>query len=255
MDYFPAAAQTLEADGEKEQLLKGQTPPGQGQGLLVFGEVDVLIGVVDAAEMVGLADLVGQGVGEDAGARVQPLADGPGENQLADPGGQGIDGHDPAGELPAADGFHHRRRHAAAQEVSLRPAVEEVRLSLVKLVFQPGLVEEGDLQHAGVVHGPDLDQVHSLADVGKGGRRGDHGGHTGGGIRVQLGDGDDLGAVLIAPGEPADEIPQGGNAQLFQSLGPLGTDAVDELDTGFEICHTAASFPLGWHHYTHFCRT
>ena len=108
---------------------------------MLSGEVDVLVGVVDPAQVMGLPHLVRQHVRQDVGAGVQPLADGPGEHQLADPGGQGIDGHDAAGDLPPSRRLHHRGGHLPAQEIPLRPAVKDVGLSLVGIVFQPGLVE------------------------------------------------------------------------------------------------------------------
>ena len=141
--------------------------------------MDVLIGVADAAEVVRLPDLIRQGVRQNVGALVQPLADGPGQHQLAHPRRQGVDGYDAARHLPAVRRLHHRGSHLPAQEVPLRPAVENIRFSLAEVVFQPGLVEEGHIQHAGVIHGPDLDEVHALADVGDSGGRSDHGGHAG----------------------------------------------------------------------------
>ena len=236
-DHFPAAAQALEADGEEKQLLKGQPPSGDVQGLGAFREVDIFIGIPDAAQVVGLADIVRQHVRENVGARIQPLADGPGEHQLGNPGGEGIDGDDAPRLLPAALRFHNGGGHLAAQKAPLRPAAEDVGLPLPEIVFQPGLVEKGHVQHAGLIHRPDFDEIHALADMGKGGRRGYHGRHAGGLAVLQFRDVPQGRAVLVAAGEPGDEIPQRGDAQLGESLGFLGADAPDELYVGGKIRH------------------
>ena len=135
MDHLPAGAEPLQPDGEEEQLLKGQPPPGQVQGLRALREVDVLIGVLDAAELMMLPHTVRQHVRQDVRAGVQPLADGPGQNQLADSGGKGIDGHDAAGDLPPPLRLHHRIGHLMPEEGALRPAIEDIGLSLVQAVF------------------------------------------------------------------------------------------------------------------------
>ena len=74
---FPPGAQQLQSDGEEKQLLKSQTPPGNVQRLRGFRKVDVLVGVVHPAELVGLPHAVRQAVRQNVGAGVQPLPDGP----------------------------------------------------------------------------------------------------------------------------------------------------------------------------------
>ena len=243
VDGLPPGAQPLQADGEQEQLLKGQPPPGQVQRLRAFGEVDVLVGVFDAAEVVLPPHAVGQHIREDVRAGVQPLPDGAGQNELADPRRQGIDGHDAACELPPSLRLHNGGGHGFAEEVPLGLAVEDVRLALHQIVFQPRLVEEGHVQHAGVVHGPDFDEVHPLADVGNGRGRRDHGRHAGTLTGDQLGDLLRLGAVVIPPGEPGDQAPEVGNAQLFQGLRPLFADALDGSHIGVQVCHNVSPLP------------
>ena len=169
LHHLSPPAQPLQSDGEQKQLLKGQPPPGQVQRLGTLRKVDVLVGVADAAQVVLPPDLVRQGVRQNVGALVQPLADGPGQHQLAHPCRQGVDGHDAARHLPAALRLHHRGGHGPAQKVPLRLSVKIIGLPLAEVVFQPGLVEKRHVQHAGLVHGPDLDEVHALSDVGDGG--------------------------------------------------------------------------------------
>ena len=114
----------------------------------------------------------------------------------------------------------------------------------MEVVLEPGLVEEGHIQYAAFVHGPDLDEVHPLADVGQRGRRGHHGLHAGALPCLQVGDAADGAAVLIAPGKPGDELAQGGDAQLFKAFGPGRAHAVDILYAGVQIRHGGP--PLLW---------
>ena len=240
---FPPPAEPPEPQSEKEQLLKGQPPPGQLQGLRPLGKVDVFIGVAGAAELVPPPDLVGQNVRQNVRAGVQSLADGPGENQLADPGGEGIDGNDAARGLPAALGLHDGVRHPAAEEISLRLAAEDIGLPGPETVFQPGLVEEGHVQGPGLVHRPDLYQIQAFADVGDHGRRGHHGGDAGGLAGDQVRDAAGLGPVLIAPGKPGDQVPETADAQFIQSLGPLFADTLDIAHVCFQVRHGRFSSP------------
>ena len=242
LHHLSPPAQPLQANGEQKQLLKGQPAPGQVQRLGTLRKVDVLVGVADAAQVVLPPDLVRQGVRQNVGALVQPLADGPGQHQLAHPRRQGIDGHDAARHLPAALRLHHRGGHGPAQKVPLRLSVKIIGLPLAEVVFQPGLVEKRHVQHAGLVHGPDLDEVHTLSDVGDGGGRGDHGGHAGALAGNQVRDALDLGAVLVFPREPADEVPQGEDAQLPQGLGPLLADAADHPHIRVKLRHIPPPF-------------
>ena len=144
--------------------------------------------------------LVGEDVGQDVGAGVQPLPHGPGKYQLADPGGEGVDGDDAAGALLPSLRLHHGGGHLPPPGGTLCLAVKVVGLPLDQAVFQPGLIEKSDVQHAGLVHRSDLYQIHSLADVGYGGRRGNHGRNACALAVLELGDAPGLPPVLIAPG-------------------------------------------------------
>ena len=59
----------------------------------------------------------------------------------------------------------------------------------------------------------------------------------------QLGNFLRLGAVIVPPGEPADEVPERGDAQLAQSLGPLFADALDMAHIGVQVRHEVSPFP------------
>ena len=205
--------------------------------------MDVLVGIIYPAELVGLTDTVRQAVRQNIGAAVQALPDGPGQQQLADPGGEGIDGHDAAGVLPPSLRLYNGTCHTFPQEASLRPAIKGVGCAHLQLTFQPGLVEKGHIQRASVVHGPDLHQIHALANVGQLWLRGDHGGDAGRFARDELADGLYFPAVLIAPGEPVDKVAQRGNAQLAQGSGLGLANALDVPHIGVQIRHAPASFP------------
>ena len=190
-----------------------------------------------------LSDAVRQAVRQNIGAAVQTLPDGPGQQQLADPGSKGIDGHDAAGVLPPSLWLYNGTCHTFPQEASLRPAVKGVGLAYPQLIFQPGLVEKGNIQRTGVVHGPDLHQIHALADVGQLWLRGNHGGDAGRFAGDELADGLYFPAVLIAPGEPVDEVAQRGDAQLAQGFCLGLANALDVPHIGAQIRHATASFP------------
>ena len=93
------------------------------------------------------------------------------------------------------------------EKVSVRFAVENIGFTLLKLIFQPGLVEKGDVQHTGFIHSPNFYQIHALADVGDGRGRDDHGGYAGAFARNQVRDAFCLAAVIILTGEPGNQIP------------------------------------------------
>ena len=205
--------------------------------------MDVLVGIIHPAQLMRLTDAVRQAVRQNIGAAVQTLPDGPGQQQLADPGSKGIDGHDAAGVLPPSLRLHDGGRHAFPQEAPLRFAVKSVGLAHPQLVFQPRLVEKGHIQRAGVVHGPHLHQIHAFADVGQRRLRGDHGGDAGRFAGDELADGLYFPAVLIASGEPVDEVAQRGDAQLAQRFCLGLANALDVPHIGVQIRHAPASFP------------
>ena len=240
---LPPLAQPPEPQGEEEQLLESQPPPGQLQGLVIRREVDVLIGVAHPAELMVPPDPVRQDVRQDVPAGVQSLADRAGEDELADSGGKGVDRDDAPRGLPPSLGLHDGVYHPAAEKVPLRPAIEHVGLPGAEAVFQPGLVEEGHIQGPGLVHRPELHQVQALADVGHRGGRGHHGQGTGGLAGNQVRDAPGLPPVLVPPGKPGDQVPEGADIQLRQGLGPLLADTFDIAHIRFQVRHGTPSSP------------
>ena len=105
-------------------------------------------------------------------------------------------------------------------------------------------VEKNQIHGPAVVHHPGLgDGAASGNAIGRQVRR--H--HTPDAYALpggQLPDGPDLGPVLIPPGKIGDQVPQGGNAQLFQGGGPGLADALDVSHIGAQVCHKTASFVL-----------
>ena len=71
-----ALAQQAQPQRQQEQLLEHQPPPRDLKRLVVRGEVDVFVGVADVAELVRLARVLGEEVGQVVGAGVEPLTDG-----------------------------------------------------------------------------------------------------------------------------------------------------------------------------------
>ena len=60
--FAPPAPEEGQAQGEAEELLEHQPPPGPGQGLPVRGEVDLPIGEGGGGQVIGPAEVVGQGL-------------------------------------------------------------------------------------------------------------------------------------------------------------------------------------------------
>ena len=158
--------------------------------------------------MVCLPDFVGKNVRQNIGTGIQSLTDRTGKNQLGNSCGKRIDRNDAACEFTFALLFHDGGGHRFSEKVSFRFAVKNIGFSLVKLIFQPGLIEKGDIQHAGFIHGPNFYQIHAFADMRNGRGRGNHCGYAGTFTRNQLCDALCLPAVIIFAGEPGNQIPQ-----------------------------------------------
>ena len=237
LQSVPPPAQLLQADGQQEQLLEHQPPPGVRQLLLISGEVDLLIGIAGVAQAVGGTDLVRQGICQQIPAFRQPLLHRPDQRQLADTGGEGVDGHDSAGKLPLALLLHHRVGHGLPQEVSLRLAVKNIGFSGDEAVFPIGLVEKGNIQGAALIHRPELHQLQALADPAEGGRSSYHGLRAGVLPVLEILDFHYRPAVIVCPGKIGDQILEGTDPQLGQGLGFLFPDALDIPHVGAQIRH------------------
>ena len=238
---FPTVSQPFKADRKEEQLLEGQTAPGQIQSVFVFGKMNVFIGIADAAEMMVLSDFIGKNVRKNLSAGIQSLTDGTGENQLRNAGGQGVDGNDAAGEFSFSFLLHNGRGHGFAEKVSLGFSIKNIGFSLLQLVFQPGLIEKGDIENTGFIDRPDLHQIHAFADVRNCGRRGNHGGDTGVFVGNQIGNTAGLAAVIVFPGKPRNQIAQVFDAKFVQSLGALFADSFDIANVSGQISHIGSS--------------
>ena len=191
---------------------------------------------------MGHAHLIRQHVRQQLTACVQPLPYGLLQQKLADALGQRIHRHDPARQLVLARRLHQGIHHLPPQQVPLHLAAEHEAVPGVKALLAIGLVEERHVQHPGVVHRPHLHHRAPAGDAVAGGCGGDHGLAAGHLPHGKLPDGIDDAAVLIPPGEEADQLPQRGDPQLFQCLGPRLADTLDVPHIGAQIRHTAASF-------------
>ena len=203
--------------------------------------MDILVGIAHIAQVMGLPHLIGQCVRQQVTAGVQPLPHGLGQHGLADPGGQGVDGHDAARQQLPPLRLQHRIGHAAAQQVALHLAVEDICLPFVETGFPVVLIEKGYIQHAVAVHGPHLHQRAPSGDAAGGGVAGQHGPDAGVFTHRQLPDGTLQRPILPPAGKVGQQVAQRGDAQLLQGLGPCLADALDVPDVGVEIGHGVRS--------------
>ena len=223
---LPAAPQQPEAAGQQEQLLESQTAPGLGQRLRRIGKMDVFVGVVDVAQAVLPPHLIRQYVRQQLPAGVQPLPHRLRQHQLADARRQGVDGHDAPCQVLAALRLQQRVHHLMTA-LALHLAVEDVDLPPVEAVFPVLLIEEHNVQRSCLVHGTGSDDGAAAGDAVGGGVGGDHGPDADILPLRQVTDGAGQGPILVGAGKVSDEITQGGDAQLLQSLGPCLSDALD----------------------------
>ena len=228
---LPAAPQQPEAAGQQEQLLESQTASGLGQRLRRIGKMDVFVGVVDVAQAVLPPHLIRQYVRQQLPAGVQPLPHRLRQHQLADARRQWVDGHDAPRQLLAALRLQ-QGVHQLMTALALHLAVEDVDLPPVEAVFPVLLIEEHNVQRSCLVHGTGSDDGAAAGDAVGGGIGGDHGPDTDVLPLRQVTDGAGQGPVLVGAGEIADEVTQGGDAQLLQRLGPCLSDPFDISHVG-----------------------
>ena len=182
-------------------------------------------------------DLVRQGVRQELLAGGKALLHGLYQGQLADSGGEGVDGHNPACLQPLPLPLHDGVCHGAFPSRRLRPAEKDVGFPRVEVVLPVSLVEEGDVQSPRLVHRPELYQLQALADAVQSGRSGGQGLHTGVLPVNQVLDFLIGPPVVVGPGEIGDQVPESPDAQLLQSFGPLLPDALDVADVSGQIRH------------------
>ena len=112
--------------------------------------------------------------------------------------------------------------------------VEDVSLAGVEGAADVALVEKGQLELAGVVHGAALGDLHAGAEVAGAERLGDEGGDGGGGVGGEDGDAFPEGAVLIVPGEVGQQVGGGMETQFGQGGGAGGADAAKFCEGGVQ---------------------
>ena len=235
----PPLPQQGQPQGEVEELLKGEAPPGGVQGGLVGWKVDAPPALRRRCQTVPGQQAVRQGLRRRGQLPEGPLHQ-PGEQVVGDPRRQWVDRHDaPAGPGPLRPlelGIGHLP--VAAQE--LHPAVEDVLLPPVEGLAHIALVEEGHQHGGGVVHHLEPGHIQAPADVHAPGLLRRHDPDAAQLPHRGLGDGIDLPPVLIASGEVAHQVPRRPEAQLLQALGP-GLPHPGELPQGGVHIHDSAS--------------
>ena len=96
------------------------------------------------------------------------------------------------------------------------------------------LVEKGQVELAGVVHGAALGDLHAGTEVAGAERLGDEGGDGSGGVGGEDGDAFPESAVLVVPGEVGQQVGGGMETQLGQGGGAGGADAVKFCEGGVQ---------------------
>jgi len=164
-------------------------------------------------------------------AKLQRLPDGFQHCGVGQPRGEGIDGqHPPGGHRLGVQSLKNGIGHAVADEIPGYRAIENVFLTIAELLGGVFVIEEGHIQPGSMVGDLHLGQIQALADVAGPGGVHHHGPEAGGGVHLQLVDGGEPGAVLIAPGEMTDQVPEGENIQLGKLLCLGGSYALEYGD-------------------------
>ena len=241
----PAAAEHGQTDGEDEELLKDQPPPGGVQRLEGGRRVDLPVGRRRVAEAVLFPELRRQQLRQLADAGVQRQRHAPGEHAVAQASSQRVDRHDPTGLYArAVHGLKDGVCDLVAQIISVQRAVEIVFLAVPEAVRHVVLIEKGEIQPGRVVGHGQLGQIQPLADVGRAGVRGHEGPEAGGLIRLQLRDGNDAGPVLVGPGEVGNQIVERPDPDGSEALCTGLAHALEKADRFKQLCHALTSVRL-----------
>ena len=169
---------------------------------------------------MGLPDGLGQGLGQAGGAGEDLPGEG-GHQVVGDPRRQGVDGHDPAGVLLAASPLEDGVDHGAPAALLFHRTEEDVLLPGPDGPLHIALVEEGEVEGAGLIHHLHLDQLQPRPDAGAAGVLGGHGPDAHPGAQGGLADGVLLPPVLIVPGVVLQQVGRPRQPQLGQLFGPL----------------------------------
>ena len=228
---------------QQQKLLEDQPPPGGFQPLRRLGEVDVLQGKAQVAQLVLLPQPVGEGVVHRLRQQLQGVLHGRGDHPGGEPLGGGVDGH-------------HRQslalrqklggEHLPAQEGARHLPSEQVGLPLFQQGGDVPVVEEGEGQvRLPVGDGGLVQQLPAPHPVFRGFAQ--HGGpHHRHLLQHRVPDGGGLAPVLIGPGVQPQQVPHGGGPQLPVQGGAFFPHAFQFLDVHVEQRgHRAASFPAG----------
>ena len=222
-----APAEHGQPAGEQKQLFKRQAAARRLQRFGRSGEMDIFVGVIGVAKPVGAADIVRQYIAHQFTAGVQSLAHGLAQNQLADPGGQGIDRHNASGEHLPPLRLQNGIDHLAADQVTLHFAVKNIGLTGMETAFAVLLIEKDHIHRAAVVYGAHLYQHLAAANTVRRRLGGNHGANAGVFAQHQLANGAGESAVFIGTGEVGDQIAEGKNAQFIKRLGACFSDPLD----------------------------
>ena len=229
-----AGAEVGQAQVETEELLEHQAAAGRLQVRPGGGKVDGPVGLGGVDQAMLRPEGGGKGVFDLVQAGGEGSAEKGDQKVLGDPGGAGIDGGDAAGEFSFALRLKAGVGHLAVEADASDLTVEDVSLAGVEGVADVALVEKGQVELAGVVHGAALGDLHAGTEVAGAERLGDEGGDGSGGVGGEDGDAFPEGAVLVVPGEVGQQVGGGVETQLGQGGGAGGADAVKFCEGGVQ---------------------
>ena len=233
----PGRPHQAQSRGKDEKFLKNQPPFCRLGFRHVPGLVDRPVGLLRREDIIARPDFGGNDL-RGGIADGQGLAHQLQQGAVVQPRSQGVDGqHPPGGDRLGIQGLEGGIGHIIADEIPADRAVEDILLAVVEILGDKAAVEKGQVQPGGVIRHLHLGDVQSLADVGGAGGVHHRGPEAGGHIHLQFIDGDELRAILVAPGEMADQILQGENIQIFQLLRPGGAHAAKHGDGICESGH------------------
>ena len=235
--FLPGGAHQGESRGEYEEFLEDHPLFRQLRLRHGIRLVDGKICPLGRQNAVFLPHLGGQYLLRQVAHR-QRLLHQPEQRRVGQSRGQGINGQNaPGGHGLGLRRLEHGVRHAVADEIPAHRAVENVLPAIFQLLGGKAAVEKRHVQPPGGIRHLHLGQVQPLADVAGAGGVHHRGAKTGGDIRLQLFDGNQLRPVLVPSGEMADEIPEGENIQLGKLLCPHLPHALEHCDGVRQFCH------------------
>ena len=135
-------------------------------------------GIGAGGQTVALSDGLGQVLRPLRPGLFQAPGHGAGQQVVGDAGGQGVDGHDTAGVLPALLRLEDGVGHPLPPLGALYRAIKHIGLPHLQGGADVALTEKGEIQHSAVVRRSETGHFPSLGDAGGAGRFHHHSRHA-----------------------------------------------------------------------------